>query len=123
MPRDADDVRTRLLRKLTLKREEERQRALDREELRLEQIKETRDKIQELDKSIGEGTGVLRDIEKVSAQIRAQSFSEGSQDERDAGSLALDKLDQQRVTMEKNVAEWNEGVCMLQDFLKQLCSG
>ena len=121
MPRDADDVRRRLLRKLTLKREQERQRALDREQLRLEHIKETRDKINALDKSIGEGTGVLRDIEEVSAQIRAQSFADGvSQDERDAGSLALDRLDAQRVTMEKNVAEWNEGVRMLQDFLKQL---
>ena len=122
MPRGhADSIRARLLKKLTLKRYQERQRALDREELRLEQIKETRDKINALDKSIGEGTGVLRDIEKVSAQIRAESFAEGaSQDERDAGSLALDRLDGQRVTMEKNVAEWNEGVRMLQDFLKQL---
>ena len=122
MPRGhADSIRARLLKKLTLKREQERQRALDREQLRLEHIKETRDKINALDKSIGEGTGVLRDIEKVSAQIRAQSFADGvSQDERDAGSLALDKLDRQRVTMEKNVAEWNEGVRMLQDFLKQL---
>tara|TARA_B100000683_G_C12113488_1_gene400406 strand:- start:163 stop:540 length:378 start_codon:yes stop_codon:yes gene_type:complete len=125
MPRGhADSIRARLLKKLTLKRYQERQRALDREELRLEQIKETRDKINALDKSIGEGTGVLRDIEKVSAQIRADSFAEGaSQDERDAGSLALDRLDGQRVTMEKNVAEWNEGVRMLQEFLKQLCSG
>ena len=121
MPRTADDVRARLLKKLTLKRELERRKALNREQLRLEHIKETRDKINALDKSIGEGTGVLRDIEKVSAQIRAQSFADGvSQDERDAGSLALDKLDRQRVTMEKNVAEWNEGVRMLQDFLKQL---
>ena len=122
MPRGhADSIRARLLKKLTLKREQERQKALDREQLRLEHIKETRDKINALDKSIGEGTGVLRDIEKVSAQIRAQSFADGvSQDERDAGSLALDKLDRQRVTMEKNVAEWNEGVRMLQDFLKQL---
>ena len=64
---------------------------------------------------------MLRDIEKVSAQIRAESFADGvSQDERDAGSLALDRLDGQRVAMEKNVAEWNEGVRMLQDFLKQL---
>ncbi len=55
MPRDADDVRTRLLRKLTLKREQERQRVLDREQLRLEHIKETRDKINALDKSIGKG--------------------------------------------------------------------
>ena len=94
MPRTADDVRTRLLRKLTLKREQERQRALDREQLRLSQIKETKEKINDLDKSIGEGTGVLRDIEKVSAQIRAQSFADGvSQDERDAGSLALDWTD------------------------------
>ena len=122
MPRDADDVRTRLLRKLTLKREEERQRAVDREQLRLSQIKETKDKINDLDKSIGEGTGVLRDIEKVSAQIRTQSFSEGSQDERDAASLALDRLDGQRVAMENNIREWNEGVSMLQDFLKQLVS-
>ena len=121
MPRTADDVRTRLLRKLTLKREQERQRALDREQLRLSQIKETKDKINVLDKSIGEGTGVLRDIEKVSAQIRAQSFADGvSQDERDSGSLALDRLDRQRVTMERNVAEWNESVSMLQDFYKQL---
>ena len=123
MPHEADDVRTRLLRKLTKKREDERRKALNREQLRLSQIKETKDKINDLDKSIGEGTGVLRDIEKVSAQIRAQSFADGvSQDERDAGSLALDKLDRQRVTMEKNVAEWNEGVRMLQDFLKQLVS-
>ena len=123
MPRTADDVRTRLLRKLTLKREQERQMALDREQLRLSQIKETKDKINDLDKSIGEGTGVLRDIEKVSTQIRAQSFADGvSQDERDAGSLALDRLDGQRVTMEKNLAEWNEGVSTLQDFLKQLVS-
>ena len=122
MPRGhADSIRARLLKKLTLKREQERQRAMDREELRLEQIKETRDKINELDKSIGEGTGVLRDIEKVSTQIRAQSFADGvSQDERDAGSLALDRLDGQRVAMEKNLAEWNEGGRMLQDFLKQL---
>ena len=97
--------------------------ALDREQLRLSQIKETKDKINDLDKSIGEGTGVLRDIEKVSTQIRAQSFADGvSQDERDAGSLALDRLDGQRVTMEKNLAEWNEGVSTLQDFLKQLVS-
>ena len=121
MPRDADDVRTRLLRKLTLKREQERQRALDREQLRLEHIKETRDKINALDKSIGEGTGVLRDIEEVSAQIRAQSFADGvSQDERDSGSLALDRLDRQRVAMEKNLAEWNESVGLLQDVYKQL---
>ena len=124
MPRSADGIRTRLLKKLTLKREEEERNALSVEKLRTAQIKETRGKINALDKSIGEGTGVLRDIEKVSAQIRADSFAEGaSQDERDAGSLALDRLDGQRVTMEKNVAEWNEGVRMLQEFLKQLCSG
>jgi hypothetical protein len=122
MPRGhADSIRARLLKKLTLKRYQERQRALDREELRLEQIKETRDKINALDKSIGEGTGVLRDIEKVSAQIRAQSFADGvSQDERDSGSLALDRLDRQRVAMEKNLAEWNESVGILQDVYKQL---
>ena len=121
MPRDADDVRTRLLRKLTLKREQERQRVLDREQLRVEHIEETRDKINALDKSIGKGTGVLRDIEKVSAQIRAQSFADGvSQDERDSGSLALDRLDRQRVAMEKNLAEWNESVGLLQDVYKQL---
>ena len=121
MPRSADGIRTRLLKKLTLKREEEERNALSVEKLRTAQIKETRGKINALDKSIGEGTGVLRDIEKVSGQIRAQSFAENvSQDERDAGSLALDRLDRQRVTMENNVAEWNESVGMLQDFLKQL---
>jgi hypothetical protein len=122
MPRGhADSIRARLLKKLTLKREQERQRALDREQLRLEQIKETRDNINELDISIAKGTGLLRDIDEVSTRIRAQSFAEGaSQDERDSGSLALDRLDRQRVTMEKNVAEWNEGVRMLQDFYKQL---
>ena len=122
MPRGhADSIRARLLKKLTLKREQERQRALDREQLRLEQIKETRDKINELDISIAKGTGLLRDIDEVSTRIRAQSFAEGAwQDERDSGSLALDRLDRQRVTMEKNVAEWNEGVRMLQDFYKQL---
>ena len=94
MPRNADDVRRRLVKKLKAKREQERQRALDREQLRLSQIKETKEKINDLDKSIGEGTGVLRDIEKVSALIRAQSFADGvSQDERDAGSLALDWTD------------------------------
>jgi len=121
MPRTADDVRTRLLRKLTKKREDERRKALNREKLRLSRIKETNDKLQELYDSIEEGTGVLRDIENVSTQIRAQSFAEeASQDERDHGSLALDRLDGQRVTMEKNVTEWNESVGMLQDFLKQL---
>ena len=124
MPRNADDVRRRLVKKLKAKREQERQRALDREELRLEQIKEMRDKINALHESIAKGTVLLRDIDEVSTRIRAQSFAEGaSQDERDSGSLALDRLDRQRVTMEKNVAEWNEGVSMLQDFLKQLCSG
>ena len=123
MPRNADDVRRRLVKKLKAKREQERQNALNREQLRLKHIKETRDKINALDESIAKGTGLLRDIEKVSGQIRAQSFAENvSQDERDAGSLALDKLDRQRVTMEKNVAEWNEGVRILQDFLKQLVS-
>ena len=121
MPRTADDVRTRLLRKLTKKREDERRKALNREKLRLSRIKETNDKLQELYDSIEEGTGVLRDIENVSTQIRAQSFAEeASQDERDHGSLALDRLDGQRVRMEKNVTEWNESVGMLQDFLKQL---
>ena len=121
MPRTADDVRTRLLRKLTKKREDERRKALNREKLRLSRIKETSDKLQELYDSIEEGTGLLRDIENVSTQIRAQSFAEeASQDERDHGSLALDRLDGQRVTMEKNVTEWNESVGMLQDFLKQL---
>ena len=121
MPRTADDVRARLLKKLTLKRELERRKALNREQLRSSQIKETRDKINALDKSIGEGTGVLRNIEKISAQIRAQSFADGvSQDERDSGSLALDRLDRQRVAMEKNLAEWNESVGLLQDVYKQL---
>jgi len=117
MPRSADGIRTRLLKKLTLKREEEERNALSVEKLRTAQIKETRGKINALDKSIGEGTGVLRDIEKVSAQIRAKSFSEGvSQGERDA----LDRLDRQRVAMERKLAELNESVSMLQDFLKQL---
>jgi len=125
MPRSADGIRTRLLKKLTLKREEEERNALSVEKLRTAQIKETRGKINALDKSIGEGTGVLRDIEKVSAQIRvlswAQSFSvEASQDKRDADSLALDRLDGQRVAMERKLAEWNDSVSMLQDFLKQL---
>ena len=121
MPRSADGIRTRLLKKLTLKREEEERNALSVEKLRTAQIKETRGKINALDKSIGEGTGVLRDIEKVSAQIRAQSFADGvSQDERDSGSLALDRLDRQRVAMEKNLAEWNESVGLLQDVYKQL---
>ena len=121
MPRSADGIRTRLLKKLTLKREEEERNALSVEKLRTAQIKETRGKINALDKSIGKGTGVLRDIEKVSAQIRAQSFADGvSQDERDSGSLALDRLDRQRVAMEKNLAEWNESVGLLQDVYKQL---
>ena len=60
MPRDADDVRRRLVKKLKAKREQERQNALSREQLRLSHIKETRDKINALDKSIGKGTGVLR---------------------------------------------------------------
>ena len=121
MPRDADDVRTRLLRKLTLKREQERQRVLDREQLRLEHIEETREKINALDESLAKGTGLLRDIDDVSTRIRAQSFADGvSQDERDSGSLALDRLDRQRVAMEKNLAEWNESVGLLQDVYKQL---
>ena len=121
MPRDADDVRRRLLKKLTVKREEERRNALTVEKLRAAQIKETRGKINALDIYIGKGTGLLRDVDKVSAQIRAQSFTEeASQDERDAGSLALDRLDGQRVAMEKNLTEWNESLDMLQDFLKQL---
>ena len=122
MPRGhADSIRARLLKKLTLKREQERQRALDREQLRLEHIKETRDKINALDISIAKGTGLLRDIDEVSTRIRAQSFAEGvSQDERDSGSLALDRLDRQRVAMEKNLAEWNESVGLLQDVYKQL---
>ena len=121
MPRDAHALRVRLLKKLTEKREEEERKALSVEESRTAQIKETRGKIRALDITIGKGTGLLRDVEKVSAQIRAQSFTEeASQDERDAGSLALDRLDRQRVAMEKNVAEWNESVSMLQDFLKQL---
>jgi hypothetical protein len=121
MPRDADALRARLLKKLTVRREEERRNALTGEKLRAAQIKGTRDKINALDVWIGKGTGLLRDIEKVSTQIRAQSFAEeASQDERDAGSLALDRLDGQRVAMEKNIAEWNESGRMLQDFLKQL---
>ena len=77
--------------------------------------------MEELEIKIAKGTGLLRDVEKVSAQIRAQSFTEeASQDERDAGSLALDRLDRQRVAMEKNLAEWNESVGLLQDVYKQL---
>ena len=49
---------------------------------------ETRDKMKELDIKIAKGTGLLRGVEEVSTAIRVQS-----QDERDAGSLALDKLD------------------------------
>ena len=110
MPRDEDALRARLLQKLAVKREEERRNALTGEKLRAAQIKETRGKIQGLDIAIGKGTGLLRDIEKVSAQIRvhswAQSFSEeASQDKRDADSLALDRLDLQRVSMERNLAE------------------
>ena len=129
MPRDADALRARLLQKLTAEREEEQRNALNGGKLRAAQIKETHGKIQGLDIAIGKGTGLLRDIEKVSAQIRvhswvqpwAQSFSEeASQDKRDADSLALDRLDLQRVSMERNLAEWNDSVSMLQDFLKQL---
>ena len=55
---------------------------------------ETRDKMKELDIKIAKGTGLSRGVEEVSTAIRVQSFSEGtSRDERDAGSLALDKLD------------------------------
>ena len=119
MPRSADGIRTRLLKKLTLKREEERRSALNKEELRSSQIKETRDKIKELD-MIAKGTEFLRDVEEVSTKIRAQSFSEGaSQDERDAGALALDRVDRQRVKMERDLVEWNESVGMLQDFFEQ----
>ena len=120
MPRSADGIRTRLLKKLTLKREEERRSALNKEELPSSQIKETRDKIKELDIMIAKGTEFLRDVEEVSTKIRAQSFSEGaSQDERDAGALALDRLDRQRVKMERDLVEWNESVGMLQDFFEQ----
>ena len=114
MPREADALRARLLQKLTAEHEEEQRNALNGEKLRAAQIKETRGKIQGLDIAIGKGTGLLRDIEKVSAQIRvhswaqswAQSFSEeASQDKRDADSLALDRLDLQRVSMERNLAE------------------
>ena len=45
MPRSADGIRTRLLKKLTLKREEEERNALSVEKLRTAQIKETRGKI------------------------------------------------------------------------------
>ena len=121
MPRDADDVRRRLVKKLKAKREQERQNALNREQLRLKNIKETREKINALHESIAKGTVLLRDIDEVSTRIRAQSFAEGaSQDERDSGSLALDRLDRQRVAMEKNLAEWNESVGLLQDVYKQL---
>ena len=125
VPRDADALRARWLQKRTTEHEEEQRNALNGEKLRAAQIKETRGKIQGLDIAIGKGTGLLRDIEKVSAQIRvlswAQSFSEeASQDKRDADSLALDRLDGQRVAMERKLAEWNDSVSMLQDFLKQL---
>ena len=125
VPRDADALRARWLQKRTTEHEEEQRNALNGEKLRAAQIKETRGKIQGLDIAIGKGTGLLRDIEKVSAQIRvlswAQSFSvEASQDKRDADSHALDRLDGQRVAMERKLAEWNDSVSTLQDFLKQL---
>ena len=118
MPRSADEIRTRLHKKLTVKGQEERRSALNKEELRSSQIRETHVKMEELEIKIAKGTGLLRDVEEVSTAIRAQSFSEGtSQDERDA---TLDRLDRQRVTLEGNLAEWNESASMLQDFLNQL---
>ena len=77
VPRDADALRARWLQKRTTEHEEEQRNVLNGEKLRAAQIKETRGKIQGLDIAIGKGTGLLRDIEKVSAQIRAKSFSEG----------------------------------------------
>ena len=94
MPRSADEIRTRLHKKLTVKGQEERRSALNKEELRSSQIRETHVKMEELEIKIAKGTGLLRGVEEVSTAIRVQSFSEGaSQDERDAGSLALDRLD------------------------------
>ena len=117
MPRSADEIRTRLHKKLTVKGQEERRSALNKEE-RSSQIRETNVKMEELETKIAKGTGLLRDVEEVIFKIWAQSFSEGtSQDERDA---TLDRLDRQRVKMERDLVEWNESVGTLQDFLKQL---
>ena len=118
MPSSADEIRTRLHKKLTVKGQEERRSALNKEELRSSQIRETNVKMEELETKIAKGTGLLRDVEEVIFKIWAQSFSEGtSQDERDA---TLDRLDRQRVTLVENLAEWNESANMLQDFLNKL---
>ena len=118
MPRSADEIRTRLHKKLTVKGQEERRSTLNKEELRSSQIRETNVKMEELETKIAKGTGLLRDVEEVIFKIWAQSFSEGtSRDERDA---TLDRLDRQRVTLVENLAEWNESANMLQDFLNKL---
>lgn len=82
MPRNADDVRTRLLRKLTEKREGERRKALNREKLRTSQIKETSDKLQELYDSIEEGTGVLLDSGSSFIFAVGQGTTEGHEETR-----------------------------------------
>jgi len=119
MPRDCEATRARLRAKLQLKREEARANEQKRQALRGSQIEETRKKIHEIDVLIAEGTGLLRDIAAVSAQIRAQSFDEkASQAERESGALALEKLDDQRVRVEANMVEWNESIISLQNSLE-----
>ena len=57
MPRSADEIRTRLHKKLTVKGQEERRSTLNKEELRSSQIRETNVKMEELETKIAKGTG------------------------------------------------------------------
>ena len=124
MPRDADDVKARLRKKLHDKslalQEDARRVAEERDALQTKHTKETIDKIVELKVLKAQGEAVLSDLDVLVQQIKVDVDNAKTEDERAGASLALERLAERREELLKNDADWAWSIKELEEHLKRL---
>ena len=124
MPRDADDVRARLRKKLHGKslalQEDARRVAEERDALQASHTKETIDKIIELKINKAKGEALLSDLDGLVEQIKVDVDNAKTEDERAGASVALERMAVRRKDLLKSDADWAWSIHELEEHLKRL---
>jgi len=101
----AEKLRSRLRERVVRKKNEARE----------EHIKDTKKKIVEFQVLTAQAQSLIADIDKVSAKILLDT-----DEDEEAKHLALEKLGEQRVSLEKHIDGWKWSVDELEDHLRLL---
>jgi len=105
MPSKAEKLRSRLRERVVRKKNEAREA----------HIAGTKKKIVEFQVLTAQAQSLICDIDKVSAKILLDE-----DEDEEAKHLALEKLREQRVSLEKHIEGWGESMKELEDHLRLL---